>query len=473
MTPPYRTPPGLYLAPRYVLPRQYSRPLNDDESYRSPITPGFIVQNVLVGLTVSFVAISLGAAFGLLSGRGAFAGMISAGIIAVVTALFGGTRVQCSGPTAPMTAVTVAIMGFATAGLVDRLPNAAPDQFVNFVLILAGVILLGAAALRLGRFITLVPRVVISGFMNGIAILIWVDQATKLFGFGGQVAFGGSQNANIGLALATFVVALALPALTQRLVPRAARFLSPTLLAIVFATIAAQGLTLDAERIHVAGIASVSAFVTMIAEQFPSDADIGWLWVALPFSIQLAGLCYLDTLLTSLVVDRLTRETTHQDKELAAQGVANGLVALVGGIPGAQATIRSVLMIKEGATLRLAGVMVGVFVLVEMVLLKDLVSLVPQAVFAGILFKVGYDVFDWRPLGLYLRGLQRGYDARPGFSVSHPEVFFITGTSLVTVFWDLNVAVISFALLFYAVRRFIVVPDLDDPEETLGVRRED
>ena len=116
---------------------------------------------------------------------------------------------------------------------------------------------------------------------------------------------------------------------------------------------------------------------------------------ALPFAIQLAGLCYLDTLLTSLVVDRMTGEPTRQNKELVAQGVANGAIALVGGIPGAQATIRSVLVIKEGGNLRLAGIAIGAFVLVEMMLLRDLIAMIPQAVFAGILFKVGYDVFDF------------------------------------------------------------------------------
>ena len=98
-------------------------------------------------------------------------------------------------------------------------------------------------------------------------------------------------------------------------------------------------------------------------------------------------------------------ETTNKAKELSAQGLANAVVAVFGGLPGAQATIRSVLILKEGGTMRLAGVFAGCFVLVEMVVLQRLVQLIPQAVFSGVLIKVGYDVFDFSPVLIYLRGI--------------------------------------------------------------------
>jgi len=140
------------------------------------VTPMVIWHNLVAGLTVSFVAISLGAAFGILSGRGAFAGIISAGIIAFITAAFGGTRVQTSGPTAPMTAVSAVVVAFAYDQLLVRLPGANSEQFIDLVLILTGVVMLLMAVLRLGRFIKYVPKVVVSGFMNGIAILFgWIN----------------------------------------------------------------------------------------------------------------------------------------------------------------------------------------------------------------------------------------------------------------------------------------------------------
>jgi SulP family sulfate permease len=186
----------------------------------------------------------------------------------------------------------------------------------------------------------------------------------------------------------------------------------------------------------------------------------------MPFALQLAFLAYLDTLLTSLVVDKMSNETTKQSKELVAQGLANGVVALIGGIPGAQATIRSVLILKENATLRLAGVMVGVFVFLEIALFKEYINFIPQAVFAGVLFKVGYDVFDFIPWRLYI-GEWKKYK-RKMFSnffsdhksikvfISHREILMITGTVLITLFVNLNVAVLVFTGLFYLVNKLLL-----------------
>ena len=140
-----------------------------------------------------------------------------------------------------------------------------------------------------------------------------------------------------------------------------------------------------------AKIDSLDDMKKLISSQIPSRETIeteGLFVEAFMFSLQLAVLCYLDTLLTSLVVDKLNGEQTAKNKELAAQGLANGAVTLFGGLPGAQATIRSVLILKEGATMRLAGISAGIFVIIEMLLLQKLVKLIPQAVFCGILFKV-------------------------------------------------------------------------------------
>lgn len=131
----------------------------------------------------------------------------------------------------------------------------------------------------------------------------------------------------------------------------------------------------------------------------------------------------------------------------------------MGGIPGAQATIRSVLMLKENASLRLSGIMVGVFILIEMILFQDLINLIPKAVFVGVLIKVGYDVFDFKPLRLYGKAVTKKravmfkrffsrHDDEPIF-VTNRELIMILGSALVTVLIDLNTAVICFSLLFY------------------------
>ena len=126
--------------------------------------------------------------------------------------------------------------------------------------------------------------------------------------------------------------------------------------------------------------------------------------------------------------------------------------------------------------MRLAGILVGVFVLIEMIVFQNLIGWIPQAVFAGILLKVGYDVFDWLPVRIYVNDRLRA-PSSPGegsapFRVSTLEMLFILGTTLVTVFWDLNTAVILFVVLFYVVRRVTPLEDLK-PLETLGLQGED
>jgi len=478
---------------------------------------GLKPNNIAAGLTLSFVAISLGAAFGLLSGRGAFAGIISAGIIAFITALLGGTRIQTSGPTAPMTAVTAIVVAFAHDGLLAKAPGANPEHFVNLVLLLTGTLLFAMALIpipipcrspetrelsirsnpetgkpyRVGDFIELVPRVVVSGFMNGIAILIWVDQLKKLFGIGGKQAFGGEMRLNITVALGTLAAVFLLPLLVKRYLHKSLHFLPGALLAILVVSAITNLTGLNIGYVSLAGIDSVDALLEMVWANIPTDWSPGLLGLALWPALQLAALCYLDTLLTSLVVDEKASklfgkvQKTHRSKELGAQGLANIAVVPFGGIPGAQATIRSVLILNENATHRLAGVLVGFFVLVETFLFQDLVTLIPEAVFAGILFKVGYDVMDWEPIVGYSRpafdtirrlfGKPLAVNATietdaphprgpgPSNPVTHGQVAFIAGTTLVTVLVDLNIAVFSFLALFYLLS-FIKAPIQDLPE---------
>jgi SulP family sulfate permease len=433
-----------------------------------------LLKNLIAGLTVSFVAISLGAAFGIGSGRGALAGILSAGIIALITALFGGTRIQTSGPTAPMTAVTIIVVAFAFSqqqylgkGLAEAMPGVDPERFINLVFLLTGILLLLAAVCRLGTFIQFVPRTVISGFMNGIAILIWVGEVKKLFGFDADgKPFDGSLAVNVSVALAALALAFLAPMLVARLFPRIKAFLPGTLIAILAVTLVVQFAAFDIEQVKTERIVS---WTQLVKDNVPNNWSPELIWIALPFALKLMMLCYLDTLLTSLVVDKkMTKqfgreEQTKQNKELAAQGVANSAIAMVGGIPGAQATIRSVLILNEGATWRLAGVAVGVFVLVEMLIFQEYIGLIPSAVFVGILFKVGYDVFDWTPVVIYSKKLIGKTDKTLAFDVTHADMLFIVGTTAVTVFHDLNTAVILFTILFFAARLLkLVVPDLPE-----------
>jgi len=442
---------------------------------------GEIFTNLVAGLTVSFVAISLGAAFGELSGRGATAGILSAGLIAFITALLGGTRIQCSGPTAPMTAVVIVVVAFANEpkGLAAEIPGVDPDHFINIVLILTGAMLGLMALLRLGKFISLVPKVVISGFMNGIAILIWIGEVKKLLGVGeaddGTTAIGvkvleGGMALNIGIALVTVGLCFFLPKVLKRL-GKLGAYLPGTLVAIIAMTVVVHLGFSEAGRVKMG--ASEASFLEHIRTQIPTDWSFPILKLAAFYAFNLVLLAYLDTLLTALVVDKLMlddlelEEKSKQNKELAAQGLANAAAGFIGGIPGAQATIRSVLIIKEGATMRLAGVAVGVFVIVEMLALQSWIALIPSAVFSGVLLKVGYDVMDWPPLAAAVR---RALGRTPPFTavvrhVAWIDMVFVLGTTVVTIAVNLNVAVLTFLVLFYVLRKLakVEVPDFARP----------
>jgi len=432
-----------------------------------------LAQNIIAGLTVSFVALSLGAALGIMSGRGALMGMLSAAVIAFITALLGGTRVQCSGPTAPMTVVTATVVAFANQSLLENIPSANPDHFINIVLILTSIAVALMAIFKLGRYISLVPNVVTSGFMNGIALLIFVDQFSKLIKF-----FHTTPelfNMQLLFVLGTVFIIFFVPVFTRKIMPKWAGLLSGTMLSLIIMTTIAEFFNLPIPRVELgASLGSFSDVLNIFHSQIPNNPN-DWsfesLKLAVPFALQLAVLLYLDTMLTSIVVDKMTGEKTQRNKELGAHALATAAVSAFGGIPGAQATIRSVLIIKEGAALRIAGILVGVFALVELILFQDFVEKIPQAVFMGILFKVGYDVLDLLPFKIYIKQIIH-YENKPKELsarikrkmknllkekpfVTNREILFIIGTTIVTVLTNLIIAVLVFSVLFIFLNKFI------------------
>jgi len=161
---------------------------------------------------------------------------------------------------------------------------------------------------------------------------------------------------------------------------------------------------------------------------------------------------------------------TYKNLELFGQALGNGFCALFGGIPGAQATIRSVLILNEGAMTRMAGVAAGLFTIVEMGLFQGLVAKIPQCVLTGVLFKVGYDCFDWGPFLIYIK-TQLLRKPHPGAVdpskanepvVTHGAFLFIVATGLGNSFFALHIVVLSGVVIYYAVDRFIMrIPDLE------------
>ena len=390
-----------------------------------------VLANIGAGLVTSFAAFALGAALGEHSRRGALFGIASAGLIALITAGIGGTRVSLSGPTAPMAALTATLVDFSRGDLFlelglnatcdlspdmyDADNHAAfrsncqlPDQFCTMTLLLGAAIVVLAGALDLGKHVALVPNVVVSGFMNGIAVLIWQKQLARLLG-----AMPGSSGLNLVIALATVVLQFLLPKLTQK---KAVGQIPTTLVVLLVMTVLClpmQACTQDPEPGCVGKTHDIGGFSDVLAQQWPQGTALTMpaVKLALPLALDLALLCFLDTLLTALVVDKLvqardgTDETTDTRRELAAQGFAGAVSAVLGGLPGAQATVRSVLIVRQGATMRLAGMAAGVFVLLEGLVLHGLgvVTHIPEAVFAGIMLKVAWDFWDWEPCLILLK----------------------------------------------------------------------
>ncbi|MFN3841576.1 MAG: solute carrier family 23 protein, partial [Cyclobacteriaceae bacterium] len=232
---------------------------------------------------------------------------------------------------------------------------------------------------------------------------------------------------------------------------------SGVLLSILIMTILSNILQLNVERVQLGNAATtITEFWSTITGYFPVEVlKPQYVFMALPFALELALLAYLDSLLTALVVDRITKEKSNLNRELIAQGLANGVAGVLQGIPGAQATIRSVLLIKEGAQTRLAGIMIGVFVLLSIIAFKEYLTLVPSAVFMGVLLKAGLDVSDKDFLKNYISlrwftSMQRNI-----------QLGLIAFTTLVTVIVDLNVAVIAGTIVFYVAKYFWKITDVE------------
>jgi sulfate permease, SulP family len=420
----------------------------------------YFISDFMAALTVSFAAISLGAAFGIMSGRGAFAGMLGAAVIPVITSIFGGTRIQASGPTAPMTAITAVIVAKAYESFPGD--QQLTDEFITLVILLASFFIILAGLLNLGKLIRLVPQVVVLGFMNGIALLIWMDQLKKLFGFDDTKPLQGNYLINITIAFTTLGLIYLIPMLLKKLnIPLVIRkFLPSMFISIGIVTVFTTYYNLQVEHVSLGdGYSSFGEYLTIVWQDLP----INWslfqpelLYIAIPLALQLCLLAYLDSLLTSLVIDKLTNEKTSPNKELIAQGLANGITGILQGIPGAQATIRSVLLIKEGAKTRLAGVLVGMFVLIGFLFLGHYISLITIAVFVGVLLKAGLDVAD--------RDFPISYFKKKWYNVRarNIQALIILYTSVITVIIDLNVAVLSGTILFYIAKSLRLAEDVEN-----------
>ena len=394
------------------------------------IINGFHLKNIrgdiLGGITAAVVALPLALAFGnaALGPGGAIYGLYGAVVVGFLAALFGGTPAQVSGPTGPMS-VTVAgvVAGLAAVGVPRDLSAGQILPLVMAAVVIGGLLQIAFGILKLGKYITLVPYSVVSGFMSGIGVIIIALQIGPLLGIstrGGVVdslttVFSNFQpnGAAIGVAIMTLGIVFLTPRTITQWVP------SPLLALLIVTPISMFfGGTIDRIGEIPRGVPSLD--LPSFNQYFPIIFKAG---------LVLAVLGAIDSLLTSLVADNISQTKHNSDRELIGQGIGNAVAGLFSGLPGAGATMRTVINVKSGGSTPLSGMVHSIVLLIVLVGAGPLAEKIPTALLAGILIKVGLDIIDWGFL-------------RRAHKLSLKTSVVMYGVLLMTVFWDLIWAVL-------------------------------
>ena len=372
--------------------------------------------DIFGGLTAGVVALPLALAFGEASGAGPIAGVYGAILVGFFAALFGGTPSQISGPTGPMIVVFAGVFASLSGDL----------SLVFATVILAGLIQILFGVLGFGQYIRLVPYPVVSGFMSGIGCIIIALQLARLFGHepegGGTIpallevpnAISNPNLEALGIGVLTLTMVFLWPASWGRYLPG-------PLAALIVGTVASLGLS---------NVPVLGSIPTGLPEFIMPSLSNDTVLIVFEAALILAILGAIDSLLTSLVADNMTRTRHRSNRELIGQGVGNVAAGFFGGIPGAGATMRTVVNIRTGGVTKISGMLHSLLLLAVVLILAPLASKIPHAVLAGILVKVGYDIIDLS----YLKRAHRG----PRFDLA----LMVMVLSL-TVFVDLITAVVA------------------------------
>jgi len=344
------------------------------------------------GLTAGVVALPLALAFGLQSGMGAIAGLYGAIAIGMIAAWFGGTPTQISGPTGPMTVVSAVVISSAIESHGGSLEAALGTIIAIFLL--SGVFQILLGIFKIGQYIRYMPYPVVSGFMSGIGVIIIVLQIFPFLGHSSPkkivdifselpTIVNDINLASVSLAVATIATIYIFPRIT-RLIPSA-------LVALIALTVVSTMMGLDVKIIG-------DIPEGLPALQFDSLTNVDWshpMLLVIP-ALTLAALGTIDSLLTSIVADNMTKTRHNSNKELIGQGLGNIGAAMIGGIPGAGATMRTVVNINSGGKTRLSGVIHGVALLIVLLGAGAYAKLIPLPVLAGILITVGIGIIDYK-----------------------------------------------------------------------------
>ena len=357
------------------------------------------------GVTAGIVALPLALAFGIQAfgavpdgaSIGAYVGLTGAMLLGFA-ALFGGTHSQISGPTGPMTVVTATLITGAWTSSGGNLSEVLLSMAL--AAIFCGLFQILFGLIKIGKYVRYIPYPVLSGFMSGIGVIIILQQIYPLIGQskGGSMidllvglpeAFGSVSLTALLLGLGTVAIIYLFPLITKK-VPS-------TLVALIVMTVVS--LFINMEGVATIGEIPSGLPVPFFAKEGMSLAGINWATVlvaAIIPGLTLAGLGSIDTLLTSVVADNITKTKHNSNRELIGQGIGNAVAGLFCGLPGAGATMRTVVNVKSGGRTQLSGMVHAILLLAIMLGLGSVVKYVPLSVLAGILLTVGWGIIDFK-----------------------------------------------------------------------------
>ncbi|EGQ7811879.1 SulP family inorganic anion transporter [Vibrio parahaemolyticus] len=378
--------------------------------------------DIFGGVTTAIISLPLALAFGVASGAGAEAGLWGAIMVGLFASLFGGSNTLISEPTGPMTVIMTAVL----TSMMAKYPETGMAMTFTVVM-MAGAFQILLGTLKMGKYVTLMPYSVISGFMSGIGVILIILQLSPLLGHaaptGGVLGTLSAMPETISnlkfnelfLGLLTLGILFFFPKKYRKYVPA-------QLVALVAVTLLSVML-FDTEDIRRIGEIP-AGLPSLVAPHIDPDMFVEMVIDALV----LGTLGCIDTLLTAVIGDSLTRKEHDSDKELRGQGLANMISGLFGALPGAGATMGTVTNIQVGARSPLSGVVRALVLALVVLVAGGLTEPIPMAVLAGIAVYVGFNILDWS-------FIQRAH------KVSFSGMAIMYGVMLLTVFVDLIVAV--------------------------------
>jgi SulP family sulfate permease len=369
------------------------------------------VQNeILSGLTVALALVPEAVAFAFVAGVDPLVGLYAAFMVGLLASIFGGRPGMISGATGSMAVVMVALV--AQHGV----------EYLFAAVVLTGLIQIAAGLFKLGKYIRMVPYPVMLGFVNGLAIVIFLAQLQH---FQVEVPDGGKAWM-VGATLWTYLGLIALTMAIIHFLPRLTNLIPSSLAAILTVSLLVIGFGLDTRT--VGDLASIEGGLPSL--HLPSvPFSLETLWIILPYSVILAAVGLIESLLTLSLIDDVTNTRGRGNRECIGQGIANGVTGLFGGMGGCAMIGQSMINVNSGGRQRLSGIAAAVFLLLFILFTHDLIEAIPMAALVGVMFMVVLGTFEWSSLRIMGK-------------IPRTDAFVLILVSAVTVFTDLAIAVV-------------------------------